>query len=410
MDKISPPSLFDQLRSATWHRHENLEKLPFVLALMAGTLPLQSYIAQLRGLTICFASIENALPTLPEAMAERLRPFISRRFLMLCDDLSFFSPRMIPDILPAIKCALDAAVRIRQADPGKLLGYLYVLQGTIRGNQAHLSDIIRCFTLDDEGTFFYQGYGSGTDTVWHEFRSLANGAAPAMTPQAILGAEEMYDFMECFHTLLYPLAEAGSGFTAAGLNPEAGDHPVPQDPEILEAAIRAGKRCRNEFSYYERRYGERGRRFTDSDVAWLAALVTLDADVILEQVLWLGRVLSVRGMPVMLLERQLELLFEELAALDRQPTLDSLQNALEKLRQQRQRLAEQNRITAVSDALTEKLRHITFPDLPVVLIAAHLDMRSGIPECRASLFFWLVDAAILNKTEIDDVCGLLADL
>lgn len=410
MDKICDSSILDQLHSATWHRHERMEQLSFVTELVSGTLPLQSYIAQLRGLAIILSSIDNTFPSLPKEMAERLRPFISHRFLMLCDDLSFFAPQIIPDILPAVKSALNAATIIRQALPGKLLGYLYVLQGTIRGNQVHLPDIIRCFTLNDQGTCFYRGYGADTDTFWEEFRSVVNCADPTLIPQAIAGATEMYEIMERFHQLLYPLPEIGNGFTAAGLNPEAGDHPVPQEPEILQAAIRAGRRCLDEFSYYERRYGERGRRFTNSDVAWLASLVNQEEDVILDQVLWLGRVLSVRGMPMMLLERQLELLHEEMGSLAMCPPLADLSGALEKLKQQRQRLAVQDRCDMVCQVVTELLHHVEFSDLPIIMIAAHLDMRSGIPECQASLVSWLVDASILTKTEIDAVCALFADI
>jgi heme oxygenase len=410
MDKILDPCLLAQLHSATWHRHERMEQLSFVTELVGGSLPLQSYIGQLRGLAIILLSIDNALLSLPKELAERLRPFISRRFFMLCDDLSFFAPQIIPDIMPAVKSALDAATIIRQAVPGKLLGYLYVLQGTIRGNQVHLPDIIRCFTLNDQGNGFYRGYGANPDTVWEEFCSVANCADPALIPQAIAGATEMYEIMERFHQLLYPLPEIGNGFTAAGLNPEAGDHPVPQESEILQAAIRAGRRCRDEFSYYERRYGERGRRFTDSDVAWLASLVTHDENVILDQVLWLGRLLSVRGMPMILLERQLELLHEEMGTLAKCPPLADLSGALEKLKQQRQRLAVQDQCNKVCQAVTDMLHHVEFSDLPIILIAAHLDMRNGIPECLASLVSWLVDASILTKTEIDAVCAHLADL
>jgi len=403
-------SLLTQLNSATWHRHEQMEQLPFVRALTDCTLPLQSYIAQLRGMAIIFSSIENSLSSLPEEMAGRLRPLTSQRFKMLCNDLFFFSPRMIPDIQPAIKFALDTAKQIHQAAPEKLLGYQYVLQGTTRGNQVHLADIISCFKFDEEGTSFYRGYGANTDSVWEDFCSIVNASNPDNTSQAILGATEMYGSMERFHQLLYPLPEDGDAFTAAGLNPEAGEHPVPQESSILQAAIRAGIRCREEFSYYERRYGERGRRFTNSDVSWLAALSYLDEHIILEQVLWLGRVLSARGMPTMLLERQLELLHEELAALDFHPPLDNLLGALQKLKQQREQVADQERCDKVHRSLSTMLHGVEFPDLPVILIAAQLDMLCGLPECRASLLAWVTEQRMLTPIQVEAVVAILADL
>jgi heme oxygenase len=416
MGTTPPHPLFDQLRSHTWHRHEAFEKLPFVAALVDGTLPLESYIGQLRGLAVIFSALEQTLAQSRSPLITRIRPLMKSRFKLLCTDLAFFAPRLVPDILPAVQNALDIARVIRAlsyTSSDKLLGYLYVLEGTTKGNQVHLPDIIKCFhLLDGEGVSFYRGYGDITTAHWEEFRSIANCAEEISINEALQGTVEIYDTLERFHHSLCPLSAEDTGFTASALNPEAGDHPVPQNREILHAAVRAGRRCRDEFSYYERRYGERGHRFTDSDAAWLAALADKPPFVVSNQVLWLGRVLSARGMPFLLMERQLEILVEELRILDTVVPTEALQTVAADLRQQRNHVCPQNRF---DDACTTIARLIAshdvsdFPDLPLMLVGAHVDMLAGMPECMASLVSWLKRAAVLTHEELESVTHFFDD-
>lgn len=99
---------------------------------------------------------------------------------------------------------------------------------------------------------------------------------------------------------------------ATVLNPDAGHHVVTSAPHEVRAARRAAQRSWAHFPYYGRRYGTRGRQFSLSDSGWLATLCDLPAGAALEQVKWLGRMLSSRGMPQWLLEIHLEHLHEEL--------------------------------------------------------------------------------------------------
>ena len=414
---ITPATPFlEQLRSATWHRHEAFEKLPFIRALTDGTLPLQSYIAQLRGLAIIFSALEQSLAQSSSPLVIRIRPLMKSRFAMLCADLALFAPQLLPDILPAVRQALTIAGEIRTASSiatGKFLGFLYVLEGTTRGNQVHLPDILKCFSItEDEGASFYLGYGADTDAHWESFRHIMNSAEAELLQDAIQGATKIYDALELFHKALYPITVKDQGFAVISLNPEAGDHPVPQDPEILQAALRAGRRCWDEFSYYERRYGERGRRFTDSDVAWLAALADQSASVIAGQVLWLGRVLTARGMPFLLMERQLGHLVNELEALGKDIPAAGLKATVDNMKQQRCLLVSQKRFDEICAALRKVMpprRIADFPDLPVLLAAAQLDLLAGMPECIASLSAWLLDASLLTEYEIAAVRGILID-
>jgi heme oxygenase len=417
MEKSLLIPVLDLLRSATWHRHEAFERLPFVTALKDGSLPLTSYIGQLRGLAVIFSALEQALAHSDATVISLVTPLLKSRFDMLCADLAHFSPRLVPDILPAVRDSLDIAGKIRATSctsPNKLIGYLYVLQGTTKGNRVHLPDIIRCFNLkDQEGTSFYCGFGDDTDVRWEEFRSVMNSVGEEAVQDALQGTAEIYDALERFHEALYPLSDGDKGFTATALNPEAGDHPVPQNPAILQAAIRAGRRCRDEFSYFEKRYGERGRRFTDSDAAWLAALADQPVSVVADQVQWLGRVLSVRGMPVLLMERQLELLLEEFETLEECIPVEGFQAVVADMRQLRYSMITQARFdetVRMVKALISSPCALDFPDLPLMLAAAHLDTLAGLPECMASLVSWLRETSLLTDAEIEAVRKSLAEL
>ena len=410
----SPLPLIDHLRSVTWPRHASFEKLPFVIAMTDGSLPLVSYLGQLRGLAVILSSLELVLAESRSPLIKRVRPLLKSRFTMLCDDLSFFAHTMEPDIMPAIKLALGLSRQIRTdagESPDKLLGYLYVLEGTTRGNQVHLPDIVRCFDLKDErGVTFYRGYGDLTVTHWEEFRSVMNDAGSETCSAAEQGAVEIYEALERFHEALYPVNQKNLGITASSLNPEAGDHPVTQNREILEAALKAGQQCREEFSYFEKRYGERGRRFTESDVAWLAALVDQPAAVIAQQALWLGRVLSSRGMPMLLLERQLQLLVENLSKTKMAVSTEALQAVLADMRQQRlNAIPEEDFDTACRELETtiSGTVIVDFPDLPKLVAASQLDLLAGLPECKALLLAWLKDSSILTADELVGVYGVL---
>jgi len=182
------------------------------------------------------------------------------------------------------------------------------------------------------------------------------------------------------------------------VNPFAGNHVVSSDPRELAASIEAGERSRREFPYFEARYGERGRRFCHSDGAWLSLAARQGAEHLRREVLWLGRVLSARGMPQWLLERHLELLHEELvkAVPERREAYDDLRSAAELLRERRlQRLAEDDfrALSAAFDARVGPEWSARLPHVGAMLAAAVADERNGVERAVASLEEWVADPA-----------------
>jgi hypothetical protein len=185
--------------------------------------------------------------------------------------------------------------------------------------------------------------------------------------------------------------------SATSLNPKAGQHAVTADPRELAAAERAGERSWAAWSYYARRYGERGRQFTRSDSGWLATLPGSPTSLVVRQVQWLGTVLASRGMPRLLLEEHLRALHEELVAAvpERSAEYAALLQAADALRDER--------LAHMPESVLRRLEH-SFSDLlepgleddvraGILIAAAVVDERAGIPQATSSLLEWLADPA-----------------
>jgi hypothetical protein len=182
------------------------------------------------------------------------------------------------------------------------------------------------------------------------------------------------------------------------INPSAGTHPVTSDPREIEASIAAGERSWSEFTYYEARFGERGRMFGHSDSAWLALIAEAPQEQVNAEVMWLGTVLSSRGMPQYLMERHLQFLHEELSAAvpEKRDQYAKLLRAAEVLHGQR--------ISQIGDALCRRLAaefdervgpewNERFPHMGVLLVSAAADERIGIGRAVPALEEWVTDPA-----------------
>jgi hypothetical protein len=188
-----------------------------------------------------------------------------------------------------------------------------------------------------------------------------------------------------------PLASASS------LNPSAGHHVVTGDPRELAAADRAGERSWAAWTYYGRRYGDRGRQFTRSDSAWLATLPGSPASVVERQVRWLGTLLAARGMPRLLLEEHLRILHDELVAAvpERTPEYASLLQAANTLRTEREAFMPESALRALETRFRDLLGRPTEDDVRAgaLIAAAVADERAGVPRAVTSLMEWLADPA-----------------
>ena len=394
--------LMDSLKEATHERHVRMAALPFIVALTNGRLPLESYVGQLRTLAVIHGTLEHELALAGPGEIRNLLLGRPSRLVHLRKDLSLFDNLLIPDIAAAHEHARTIAERIRlyrAGHPTDLLGALYVLEGTTLGNTKHLPDVLKTFGGRTAGAaHYYAGYGDMTGTYWREFGD-AMDALPVdhdACTRIIQVALDFFDRLEALYLTLYPIQGTTMAYMASMLNPEAGDHPVPSDAREIEAAVAAARKCRKDFPYFDERYQERGRGFAKSDAAWLATLAGLPEAQLLSQVEWLGRVLGNRGMPRITLERQLELLHEELvsAVPEKIAHYKGLIEAAQSLKGERLRCIPEPVFGDLAKGFsvgTDGEMGGRFAGTGVLIVSAVCDEQTGITGAVDSLVPWLTD-------------------
>jgi heme oxygenase len=387
-------SLMTALREAVRDRHARMEALPFIAALTGGQLPLVSYVGQLRAMAVIHGTLEHELAQLPSPPLQAFLAGRPSRLGHLRQDLGRFDPLAVADLQDAqapTRRIAEGIRRLRADQPIDLLGTFYVLEGTTLGNAVHHGDVLRLLAGQGIATAsYYHGYGSETGRRWEAFRAAMDAVPlePGDRDRILQVALDLFDQLEVLFGALYP--PGPTCFTAAMLNPEAGDHPVPQDPRILAAALRAVTRCRAAFPYFEERFGERGRGFSQSDGAWLATLAGLPGSLVLSQVDWLGRILGNRCIPRLTLERQLAFLHEELAASGGDPG-GLLQEAAAELRRQRCQVLPEDLFSRLAEDF-ERASASRLPGTGGLLLSALCDREAGITGALTSLLPWLTEA------------------
>ncbi|HIJ37752.1 MAG TPA: hypothetical protein HPP80_02550 [Rhodospirillaceae bacterium] len=177
-------------------------------------------------------------------------------------------------------------------------------------------------------------------------------------------------------------------------NRDAGDHPLPTDRGEIEAVLGAWRRSYETHPYLARRYGARGEAFTRSDGGYLVTLTNNPKTALIEQVEWLATLLANRGMPRLIMETHLELLFETLseAVPNRIAKYRKLLTAAQKLRQERQSwIAEIDFLALAADF--EKNAGGELENAGGLIVSAVCDSFCGLDLALPSLVFWLGDAS-----------------
>src|SRR5262249_3488508 len=151
---------------------------------------------------------------------------------------------------------------------------------------------------------------------WDAFLGTLGTLVPDAGQQERIAASAARCF-ECVGEIcaaLYPYAPDALKHHVTAINFEAGDHAMPQRPAEIGLGVRAGNDAWRMFPYLEQRYGERGRRFTNSDSCWLVTLTRAPRPEAVSKALdWLRTVLSTRGIPTLILEAHLRAIKEAIA-------------------------------------------------------------------------------------------------
>jgi len=307
------PSLMEELRSHAWPTHKTIEQTPFVRGMIDRTLPATSCLDHLRSMAIIHFSLDRALrSSRDKSVSEMLEVYYPRAEHLLKDMAVWDANEIIPDNPESARCALAVADNIllrSMQNPLSLLGYLYVIEGTTLGNQTHIEDVEACCQGGSVALNYYRGHGEATGENWKKFRDKMNGLGLDGSERAavIAGAVEALECLEEVIQAIYPPPEKRA-YISTTFNPEAGDHPVPQDIRAIRAARKAASECLTAWPYYGIRFGERGARFALSDAVWVAAICHLDFDLMSKEVVWLRDFLARKGMPSVTMQTLLEML------------------------------------------------------------------------------------------------------
>ncbi len=177
---------------------------------------------------------------------------------------------------------------------------------------------------------------------------------------------------------------------------EMGDYPLPTNRQEIAAAIASCDFLFGKFPYLDRRYGERGRLFCRSGGGFLIVTCRYPDAGFLDQVRWLVRVRSSRGMPGWLLERHLSVLH---ACLERElPQAGQRYDGL---------------LTAEADLARLRRRHMadeSFLDAAGRLAGrVPASQREALPEAGTLLASALCDEAAGSAGSVDALLGWLAD-
>ena len=304
--------LAEILRRSTQETHQSLDNVGYIDFLRKSSLRRTAVFNHLNCLAIVHAAFERYYFTSRNSLAARAASVYESKLSALQSDVQLFQEGFAHAFMPAIQGSLALADRIIEhslQSPEKLTGYLYVLEGALHGG-AQIGSVLAELFPDTAPGLQYFSWSRRPSWDWGRFRALLNEVedVPAQTAAVEGALEAMLGFGDIFTNLVRLNSPDDLKAHIAIINPEAGSHAIPEDPEWIVAAVRAANQCWREFPELEAQFGERGRRFSLSDGCWILTLGELELPAALAQLKWLKSVLESRGIPGAILVRKLEIL------------------------------------------------------------------------------------------------------
>jgi len=396
------------LRERTAKAHTALEQLPFGRRLPAGNIDSTTYLDYLRAIFVLVASLRTDI--------SRHGSELQQHFLTTLED---WAQRLEADIRSLSEDdglangeAQDAATRLVQKmrchlmdDPHWIAGLAYVLYGSHHGNRSIAPAVARALSLPEGvGTsYLLATRHNGSD--WSRFKDLLDRTL-VETSRVDAAVQGALDTFECFGKVFEALDNgAGRETRASALNPEAGDHPVVVDPDLLRIATYAGTMCHTGFGYLVLRFGERGEAFARSDGAWLPIVCDLPREQGQERMNWLARLLSARTIPTVCLEYHLEVLHRELANCELMAP-DSHQRLREYMLDLRARSRSVIDGGAYRELVARPLPALD-PRGAELLLSAAIDQKTGLAPCADRIGQWIETTDLIDKEQRRELLDFL---
>lgn len=412
-------TLSARLKAKTAATHAQLDALPFFQALHRGTVPALSVVSLLRAAAIIHAVFERELSRVADPDIAALGRLAVPKTPLLVADLEILQTETVVSIGDAIQVAVDAAADIvaEGDNPLKLLGILYVVEGSQNGGLALRQAYGRGLQLPPERLSYFGCYGKGTAAHWRAFVARLDSLVIDSEQSSAVADSALtcFQWFEQICAALYPYSDDRLRYHSAAINFEAGDHAMPQNPHEVALALRAGKAAWDKYPYLDRRFAQRGRRFTSSDSCWLVALARMPVDSATKNLRWLRTVLASRGIPTVILAAHLGAISDALAeAFPGQATLRApFDRFLASLDAERHSLPGGPMISTLVDEFDRRLDACAGPVVPSaaqLVASAWVDQQSGIAGSLAATRDWFTDPARFSPDWILHVNDLVTHL
>jgi heme oxygenase len=167
--------IMSRLRFSIQSLHRNVERNPFIQAILAQNLPIRLYVEQLAAYLCVYRSLENACNKhLNQTIVSHVWQPSMAKLPSIQADLDCFSVEMPSALVQAATVAFVNYIEAIANHPYQLLGALYVLEGSTLGMRKLLPHLQSTFSLDYQGLSFYASYGELTPIRWEGFKHRMN--------------------------------------------------------------------------------------------------------------------------------------------------------------------------------------------------------------------------------------------
>lgn len=205
----SPVALMERLRSETRAHHDATEDLPFSRAIIAGTLSMAAYRAQMQALHEIYSGLESSLAACEQSGVQSVWHDGLRKRDALERDLEYLdgvvgaqanaNTNVLPDLAARDRVTLEFVAAIENwalDDPIALLGVLYVFEGSMMGSMVLRKHLASSLELTPErGLAYHSVYGREIRRQWQSFRAAMDSAVPdeADRDRVVAAASETFD-------------------------------------------------------------------------------------------------------------------------------------------------------------------------------------------------------------------------
>lgn len=196
-NKEQPRTLMERLKAETSEAHDRTEAIPFNVRILERTMPQARYAGQLACWGRVHAVLEGALNGSQDPFVQGVWPGTTERAPLLAADLAWHGDADVPESADTATSEMVEWIETVAADdPVRLLGILYVLEGSTLGGmilRKHLSEL---YEIDgDEGLAYYSVHGRDVMPNWKAFKARMNEGVPCPDAQRriIESAGETFD-------------------------------------------------------------------------------------------------------------------------------------------------------------------------------------------------------------------------